>query len=123
MKVIDNITVYKCDHCSKKLFRKHAMQIHEKKCTKNPKNIRACFNCTFCKRIKIKYEPESGGLLQESTSFKCTTKNIFMFPPKLEHPVERLPSYVEYRDKEILQDKMPLTCDMHKLVGMNEYSL
>jgi hypothetical protein len=117
MKTLENITIYKCDHCSKKLFRKHAMTNHENKCSQNPKNIRACFDCAMCESVKIKYEPEPqiyDGDLSESTAFKCMSKNVFMYPPKMEYSEKGIPSYVEYQNEEISQEKMPLTCDIKK---------
>ena len=115
MKILENITVYKCEHCPKKLFRKHAMESHENKCSQNPKNIRACFDCAMCESVKIKYEPEPqiyDGDLSESTAFKCMSKNVFMYPPKMEYSEKGVPSYVEFNNEEITQERMPIICNI-----------
>lgn len=45
MKVKQNVTVYSCDFCKKKMFREHAMKRHEEMCFRNPENKRPCFTC------------------------------------------------------------------------------
>lgn len=118
MKVKNNVTVYQCDFCNKKLFRKNAMVNHEIKCSKNPKNIRACFDCVHCEVVNILFESDvqtyndDDDTLIESKTFKCNKKNIFMFPPKLEYRENGVPSYVEYKGDEIMQEKMPLICEV-----------
>lgn len=118
MKTRNNITVYQCDFCSKKLFRKQAMEKHEIKCSSNPANIRACFDCEFCEKVSIMYEPESYSMNSESIfkasfSFKCNKKEVFMYPPKVEHG-SGIPSYVLHKGEEILQEPMPLKCEFQK---------
>lgn len=49
MKIKENVTIYQCEHCKKKLFVKSAMVRHEFGCTYNPANFAACLNCRFCK--------------------------------------------------------------------------
>lgn len=117
MKEKKGVTVYKCDYCNKKLFRKHAMFSHEIKCKQNPLNIRACFDCSMCEKVEIKFEPEiqtyhNNNDLTKSHSFKCLSKNIFMFPPKMEHSEGGLPSYVLHEGLEIDQEKMPILCNI-----------
>ena len=116
--------VHSCDHCNKKLFREHAMKAHELKCSKNPLNIRACFDCSFCKKVGIEYEPEvqtyEDDTLPKSSCFKCTAKNIFMCPPKVEHG-KGLPDVVWYGDEEISQESMPLKCDDYKEQTVDEF--
>lgn len=115
-----NVTVYQCDHCSKKLFRKNAMVNHEVKCSKNPLNIRACFDCSLCKRVDIQFEPSiqvytEADRLRNTTSFRCSSKKVFMYPPKLEYSENGVPEYALYNDDEITQEKMPLKCDLQKI--------
>jgi len=113
MKIKNNITVYKCDHCSKKLFRKHAMEAHELSCSKNPKNIRACFSCMHLKSVEMRYEGNPqifNDELRDGTCFKCTKKDIFLYPPKLEYNEKGVPEYTEYKGEEIEQERMPMTC-------------
>lgn len=115
MKIIENVVVYKCEYCDKKLFRKNAMINHEAKCSRNPLNIRACFDCAMCEKVNIKYEPEPQiycGGLSESTAFKCLSKNTYMYPPKIEFSEKGIPDYVEFNGEEIIQDKMPISCEI-----------
>jgi len=124
MIVKKNIDVFQCEYCSKKLFRKHAMVNHELKCSMNPINIRACFNCDFCEKIEIKYEgePQTFGNndLRSSNSFKCTKKQTFMFPPKVEYG-RGAPGYVEFNGEEIIQEKMPLKCEFQKEESIEDW--
>ena len=118
MKVKENVTIYQCEFCYKKLFIEKAMLVHEVKCSQNPLNIRACFDCENMERVNIKYEPSvqtyENDNLMSSTTFKCNAKKIFMFPPKFEHSEKGVPEYVEYNGEEITQESMPLNCEQKK---------
>lgn len=116
MKVIENVTLYKCDHCGKKLQRKHAMEAHEKKCSSNPENDRMCSSCIFLEKVNISYEPHVQsyeGTLNSSICFKCTKKDIFMFPVSFEYSNKGVPPYVEYQGEEIIQQPMLKECDIY----------
>ena len=117
MKEIKNVTLYKCDHCGKKLQRKHAMVNHEAKCRSNPNNIKACFDCEYIDRVAIEYysdfEWDDGPC--QSTAFMCTKKGVFMYPPKLEHSARGIPDITTYKGNEITQESMPIECDYFKL--------
>lgn len=54
-----DVTVYICDHCKKKLFRKHAMVNHELLCDKNPINKKACFGCIYLDTEEIEVQTGS----------------------------------------------------------------
>ena len=115
MEIKNNITVYKCDHCSKKLFRKQAMAAHELRCSKNPENIRACFGCANLERVDIEFETTVQTYdyeLRKGSCFRCRAKNIFMHPPKLEYNEKGVPVYTEFEGEEIEQEKMPLLCEL-----------
>jgi len=116
MKTKTNVTVYQCEFCNKKLFRKSAMELHENKCTHRPLNIRACFNCPLVDKVKIKYEPSynfyGADNMITSFTFKCTAKEIFMYPPRIEHSVNGVPGFVECNGEEITQEAMPIECDL-----------
>lgn len=45
MKVLENTTVYKCEHCNKVSISKSAMKSHECACKKNPTNVPKCDDC------------------------------------------------------------------------------
>ena len=113
MEIKNNITVYKCDHCSKKLFRKHSMAAHELRCSRNPENIRSCFRCMHLKSVDMRYESvvqTYNDDLKDGTCFKCKVKEIFMHPPKLEYNEKGVPEYTEFEGEEIEQERMPMTC-------------
>ncbi len=85
MKIKENITLYSCDYCKKKLQVKHAMIRHEEFCYLNPKNTPACSGCDFLKEIQKTiyfnslYNPDS-----ESSrivkAFNCTKLNKELYP-------------------------------------------
>ncbi|MFD2922028.1 hypothetical protein ACFS6H_20070 [Terrimonas rubra] len=84
MKIRNNITVYACEHCNKKMFVRHAMERHEKWCNKNLDNFRACHDCKFLDRINIDYsysaatiDPISFGVIPDSRLVEKQTKGFF----------------------------------------------
>mgnify|MGYP003560170479 CR=1 FL=1 len=60
MKVQENITLYSCDFCKKRMVRKHAMIKHEPSCYSNPENKPACSDCKFLEEIKVEYYYDFG---------------------------------------------------------------
>lgn len=116
MKITENVTVYRCDHCSKKYFAKHACEKHEQQCTHNPANIPACLMCVHCES-KIKEVVYSGfynGNIIENTvqanSFYCKKKEQGMYPVKAVWK-GLLDKYPETFKGEIL---MPTECEQHQ---------
>jgi len=117
MKVKDNVTVFQCEHCNKKLFRKHAMENHEKWCFHNPDNKKACADCSFLKSEKVAYtrfyfngyynETEEN---KESNGFRCTKKDKLLYPLKAEK--KGLPQ--EYPETFADQEPMPKECDQFR---------
>jgi hypothetical protein len=89
MKTKENVTIYKCDFCNKFLQKKHAMEAHEKKCTKNPENINFCEGCKYLERIDSSYIIESNGCFGYSerevkcNGFKCNKLDKEMYPRKV----------------------------------------
>lgn len=78
MKVI-NTTIYKCDHCSKKYFKKHAAVNHEKICFHNPENYQPCLNgCKYLEREEVFIDCESHTF--KANAFKCGKTNQLMYP-------------------------------------------
>ena len=49
MKVIENVTIYRCEYCNKASVSKGAMTLHERCCPKNPNNKAMCDNCAWLK--------------------------------------------------------------------------
>lgn len=95
MIVKENITVYKCEHCTKKLFVKKAMELHEQWCNLNPDNFRICYECNHLERVNIEYEKDIQRLganlgvifdteTRKASGFKCTKLNLLLYPLKVE---------------------------------------
>lgn len=118
MKTIENVTLFRCDFCSKELKRKHAMENHENQCGRNPVNDRPCLNgCVYLETREIEYytgidsyisgEPE----YRSGTAFYCALKDKFMLHPKLEHKegIQNLQN-VYFQGEEAEQGWMPKEC-------------
>lgn len=109
MKVKD-VTIFICDHCNKKLFRKHAMIKHEQLCIKNPDNTKACFGCVHLDIEEVErvthrsYDGDEH--FQKSGCFKCVKLKKLMYSFKAEQ--RGLPEL--YPDDFDGQEKMPHEC-------------
>ncbi len=86
MKVKTDITIFQCDYCNKKMFRKHSMVKHEQYCGGNSKNWRACSNCEIMERrpIEYYYDTYDGEGSGTSKGFYCNKLETFMYPPFIE---------------------------------------
>lgn len=115
MKTIENVTIYKCDFCDKKLYRKHAMVNHESKCYNNPENHRACLNgCKYLETRKIEYETgvmDMWGepLTRVGNTFFCNKFSKYMLHPKVEN--EELLMYVYDDEEGVEQSSMLKECE------------
>ena len=85
MKVQENITLYSCDFCKKRMVRKHAMIKHEPSCYSNPENKPACSDCKFLEEIKVEYYYDfgMGKSRAEVKGFKCNKLEQIMYPFKV----------------------------------------
>lgn len=114
MNVKENVTVYQCDFCKKKLFRKHSMYLHEKRCWNNPENNRACLNCTNLEKVPYQlydYHPYNGAEFSTKVNiFKCSVKGIFMHTPMNEHKQNA------FQLGEDENHPMPKECDQHATI-------
>lgn len=122
MKIIQNVTVYKCDFCRKKLFREHAMKNHEKICGANPVNNRPCLGCPLLMTKDIEYDvgDDCNGdpITVKGTAFYCEAKEEFLLHPKvnLRKDGEGL-RWVWFEGAEVKQENMPSSCD----IDINEF--
>lgn len=106
-------TVYFCDYCKKKLFRKHAMEHHEKFCNKKPENETACQYCAHLKETTNTVEsnigdPYNGGGIEITVkAFECTKLNKMLYPLKVVRTgrLEKNPEWFEE------QELMPNKCE------------
>lgn len=109
MKIIKNVTIYKCEHCGKELKTKHAMIKHEYLCFKNPKNCKACHFCKHLEVVKIDvdFETYDGDFITKKVkSFKCTLLDKLMFP----YSIERKELHKKYETFSE-QEPMPNYCE------------
>lgn len=100
-------TVFQCDFCDKRLFRRNAMINHELYCSRNQSNRDACASCTFCKEIEktIYYDTWSGENTRQVKSFECTKLNLKMYP----HKAQKIEAnYPESFEDEVI---MPNECE------------
>jgi hypothetical protein len=109
MQEIKNVSIFKCDFCGKKSFRKCDTTAHEKWCSKNPANNHACFrDCRHLLKTEEEYfvdsdEPYAG----KRTVFTCAVNSQKMFSylaERRKHPVVNEPDAI----------RMPLECDKHE---------
>ena len=114
MTIKENVTLYKCDFCGKKLFRKHAMSNHEEVCFNNPKNFKACMDCKFLEKIQIdapwnQGHPDYCSNEKQVSTFNCNKLDKMMFP----FSIERKKLHIKY-DTYADQEPMPNQCDSHE---------
>lgn len=110
----ENVTIYGCDFCKKKLFVKHAMLKHEDNCLNNPKNIRPCLSCKNLERETIEVDFETYNYregthytVQEKEVFKCALYDTLMFP----FSIERKDLHNKYPNTYDNQEPMPKECE------------
>jgi len=111
MKITENITLYQCDFCKKKLFLKHAMVKHEDLCLSNPKNFKDCMECTHLEKTQtevhwIDGNPDYAGNTKQVDVFRCNKLDKLMFPFSIERRKlhEKYETYSE-------QEPMPSKCE------------
>lgn len=112
MKVKENVTLYKCDYCNKSMQRKHAMELHELWCSKNPENSNVCSMCSylekkeetidiynpcgypdttmklnyfFCNKLKIRLHPLKCERLGMTTGYAEQFEDSTLFKKECEH--------------------------------------
>lgn len=109
MKVEENVTVYQCEHCKKKMFRKHAMELHEKWCPKNPDNFKACNYCRHLEQtdVTIYWDGYDGPHESIRKGFRCTKLDKLLFPLSVERRGLNLKYDAHFED----QEPMPKTCE------------
>lgn len=112
MKIKENVTVYKCEYCKKKLFRKHSMVRHEEFCSYNPKNTCACSGCEHIEETTntyyTNYCDNLGYQIEKTTiAFHCKKLDKMLYPLK----VARLKLDEKYPETFEGQELMPNKCE------------
>lgn len=74
-------TIYTCDYCGVYRKRKWAMELHEKRCWKNPDVRPACMNCIYLERKDAVYYREGymGEVEMPTISWYCKRLKIDQF--------------------------------------------
>jgi len=109
-------TVFQCDFCDKRLFRKNAMVNHEHACSQNPINEDACLGCSYCQEVEkeITYSLFRFGDYDENSrmvkSFKCTKLDKTMYPHKAKNLAIK---YAESFEDETV---MPNECEHFEFI-------
>lgn len=112
MIVKENITVYICQHCKKRYFKKHAAELHEPMCYSNPENVRACSHCVNLEETTNTYywDTWNGEASRTVKAFKCKILEKMMYPFKAEKK-GLIDKYPESFEEQI---PMPKTCEHFK---------
>jgi len=86
MKIIENVTLYKCDHCGKEYKRKYYAEKHEKQCSSNPDNYKPCLYCEnlIKKKASILFDTYHGEHREGRDLLYCEKIKSFLYPPKVE---------------------------------------
>ncbi len=101
---------YKCEYCSKLYQRKTACENHEKHCTKNIDNHRACFGCAYLNKKQTwhYFDTYCSESKEKLSLLHCGEKEIFLYPPKIE--VKK--NWFDLGDE--LNEPMPKKCKQFK---------
>ena len=80
-------TTFKCEHCRKLYQIKSACERHEKACSKNPNNERACFGCKFCQKVGVEVTMDKvyGEFTRNVSLLMCKKKDHYLVPPNAHH--------------------------------------
>lgn len=114
MIVKENVTVYSCEYCKKKLFRQHAMGTHEMMCTKNPDNYRPCYGCKYLEKkefkVNIGMDYMGNDVFDNKNLLYCNAKESCLQTPQVEMKGNAI--YQEKIEGEIENNPMPKHCDL-----------
>lgn len=129
MKIKENTTIYQCDFCNRKMFKKHAMIAHELWCNSNPENFRACSGCKYLEEKQVEYSyniPTVGqglGIIfdgktitKKTTGFRCNKLNKDIYPFK----AEKLNLPYKYPETFEGQEPMPKICEHYNSSWEND---
>lgn len=100
--------VHWCDHCKKRYLSPTACLAHERKCSLNPDNARACYGCihldTRQKEVPIQYDFSVD--LEKRKVLYCTKHDKYVYPPNVEHSKKGA-----YDLGEVKNEPMPRECE------------
>lgn len=114
----ENVTVYQCSFCKKKLFVKGAMERHEKWCTHNPDNFKKCTGCMHMEeaevfyKVEVSYDIYNGEETRMSKAFRCRKLDKLLYPMIVEK--KGLPGKYPETFKD--QQPMPKECEHYSTI-------
>jgi len=116
MTIKENVTLYKCDFCKRKMQVKGAMERHEPLCYMNPKNQSICQGCNHLEEIEVEYTafyPNRYGeseVERTTKGFRCVKLDKLMYHhgAVVKGLVEKYPETFEGREP------MPITCEHYQ---------
>ena len=114
-----NATVYHCDYCGHKLFRRHAMERHEQWCSKNPAVTPACFSGSGCVHLikkEVTFPSSFGANERRSYCFHCKALDKDMYTIAAER--RGLVGTFALDDE---QEPMPKSCESFKEITFNDW--
>lgn len=113
--IVQQKTIYRCDHCKKLYLVKHACERHENICWQNPKNHYACFDCLFLEKgrhtidsgadygisvrtfVCTKLDKEMHTVIAVARKLQCVD-NTELMPLQCEHRKDYVDQYFENND-------------------------
>lgn len=111
MKIKNNVTLYICEHCNKKMQIKNAMIKHEFNCPSNPKNMSACSGCIHMAEgetnVYYSFGPDIPETSRKCKTFHCKKLNKDLYPFK----VVRKGLLEKYPESFEGMEQMPNKCE------------
>jgi len=104
--IINNKLTYKCEHCRKLYQIQSACEKHEKACSKNPENDRACFGCVHLSKKEYKEFGEEYTADRTYNFLYCDKLQHFLYPPIVEHKGSALDT------DDTANEPMPKVCEL-----------
>ncbi len=106
-------TAHECDHCGVLYKTPNGAVKHEKRCTKNPDNIRPCMDCIFSnkKETTVYFDDYYGYTGIKVSLIHCDKKDHFIYPPMTEHKGNAISC--DDIEGGVANDPMPKECDLH----------
>ena len=110
MRIIENTTLYVCEHCKKIYRSKRHCEKHEVWCSRNPANRRACNTCVYAQQVtkEIEIADEYGTHKELTMALYCNKQDMYLMPLK----VERKGNAFHFKDKKNVP--MPKECQYYQ---------
>jgi hypothetical protein len=117
------ITAQKCDFCGRIMETKKGMQVHEKRCYKNPAS-KSCITCAhyveqalFVDNRRLTEIETDLYLSEDSIAYQVKFRNednepSFIFKPEFEY-FERIEAIVFCEAKSCQIEKLQTSCNLH----------